>query len=147
MTIEHEKPTLIGSDLTQFHGTTQYYKSPQPWIPFLYTDGVQHVAEKGEAYWILDLIGSWQAEDPIRKDPRLQDIQFWTLTVNQNRSALMICERDEGDIAIEQKIGLTDFPLPKIRFYLQNMWCYWRFVGTGSRTTSDYGVLILPSEY
>jgi hypothetical protein len=147
MTTEYEKPTLLESDLAQFHGTTQYYRSPQPWIPFLYTDGVHHLATKAEAYWILDLIGSWQAEAPIRNDSRLQDMQFWTLTVNRDRTAQMRCDRDEGNTAIEQKIEYTDFPLPEIRFYLHHMWCYWQFSGTGPRKTSDYGVLILPSEY
>lgn len=59
----------------------------------------------------------------------LQEIQFWKLTVHEDRSATLICERDQGDVAIEQQIPFTDFPLAEIKLYLQE------------------GVLLLPSEY
>jgi hypothetical protein len=146
MNNEQEKPTLKESDLSQFYGTTQYYKVPVPWQPFLYTDGVQYVVQAGEAYWILDLIGSWQAKSVIKNDKMLQNIQFWTLNVREDRSAEMICERDSDDVVVRQEISYTSFPLTKIRFYLNRMGFYWAFEGKGPRTNSDYGVLILPSE-
>ncbi|RZM77792.1 DUF6876 family protein [Leptolyngbya iicbica] len=146
MTTEYEKPTLKEEDLGHFRGTSQYYRYPVPWVPFLYTDGVQYVVSKGDAYWILDLIGSWQGEKEVKGDSMLQQIQFWTLTVNEDRTAEMKCERDSGDVAVVQKIKLTDFPLPRIRFYLCHMFCYWEFSGEGPRRNENYGVLTLPSE-
>ncbi|MBD2060200.1 hypothetical protein H6F88_30100 [Oculatella sp. FACHB-28] len=59
----------------------------------------------------------------------LQGIQFWTLTVNPDRSARLMCERDQGDVAVTQEIPFTDFPLQSLKLYYQQ------------------GVLFLPSEY
>lgn len=149
MTNQHVKqPTLKQEDLRQFTGTAQYWKSGLPWHPFLYTDGVQYLAERGQAYWLLDLIGSWQAEPAIKNDPILGEMQFWTLTVNEDKSAIAICERDSGDVAAKQVLEYTDFPLPTVRLYLAHMVNYWNYSsGQGPRTTADYGVLLLPSEY
>lgn len=148
MTNCYEKPTLKESDLSHFYGTVNYWKSPTPWVPFLYTDGVQHVAEHGGAYWLLDAIGSWQFEQRIKQDSSLQDIQFWTLTVNEDQSAVLTCERDQDDVVVVQQIGYTDFPLVKIRFYLCHMFCYWQYdPNDGPRRVQNYGCLILPGEY
>ena len=144
----NKRNKLVQGDLAQFRGTEQYWRTGVPWHPFLYTDGVQHVAEHGEAYWILDLVGSWQGEPQVKHDPMLQDIQFWILTVNENQSAVMRCERDRNDVVVRQEIAYTDFPLPEIRFYLSHMWCFWKYSREkGPRRTEDYGVLLLPSEY
>ena len=71
----------------------------------------------------------WQLDSQVRDDPMFQEIQFWRLTVNADRSAVLSCERDQGDIAVTQEIEFTDFPLPSITLYLQQ------------------GTLLLPSEY
>jgi hypothetical protein len=42
--------TLQESDLRQFTGTEHWYRHPLA-RKVLYTDGVQHVTEKGKAYW------------------------------------------------------------------------------------------------
>jgi hypothetical protein len=86
-----------------------------------------HVAQHGEAYWLIDAIASWQHSDLAKHDPML--LQFWKLIVNEDNSAQLICERDRGDIAFQKEIVFTDFPIPEIRFY---------FTG---------GVLMLPAEY
>lgn len=139
---------LTESDLRQFTGTTRYWRSGSPFHPFLYTDGVQHVASHGEAYWLLDLIGSWQIEPEVKNDPMLLEMQFWTLTVHENSSAVAICERDSGDVAVSQRIPYTDFPLQEIRFYLAHMENYWNHVGKDEpRSNANYGILLLPSEY
>ena len=42
----------------------------------------------------------------------LQQIQFWKLVVNvvnDDRSALLVCEREEGDVAVLQEIPFTRF--------------------------------------
>lgn len=140
--------TLIESDLRQFTGTAQYWRSGSPFHPFLYTDGVQHVASHGEAYWLLDLIGSWQIEPEVKNDPMLLEMQFWTLTVNENSTAIAICERDSDDVVVSQNIPYTDFPLREIRLYLAHMENYWNYaVEDGPRSNANYGILLLPSEY
>ncbi|MGV2831989.1 DUF6876 family protein [Myxosarcina sp. GI1(2024)] len=118
--------TLKQFNLDQFTGTTKYYKH---WLGLLYTDGVQYVAKQGKAYWLIDAIAGWQLDPKIKRDPMLRQIQFWKLKVNDNNSAMLICERDAGNVAVTQEIERTNFPLPEIEFYLTQK------------------VLMLPSEY
>lgn len=117
---------LAEADLAQFTGTSTYYQHP---LGIRYTEGVRYLAERGGAYWLLDAIASWQSDPRVSQDRMLQQIQFWKLTVNDDRSALLVCERDEGDIVVTQDIPLTDFPLEKIKLYFQE------------------GVVLLESEY
>ena len=118
--------TLTEADLVQFTGTSTYYQHS---LGVQYTDGVYFLAERGGAYWLIDAIASWQGDPRVSRDPMLRQIQFWKLTVNDDQSALLVCERDEGDVAVSQEIPFTDFPLSEVKLYLQN------------------GVVLLPSEY
>lgn len=126
MTQGESKYRLTEADLYQFTGTSQWYTHP---LGLLYTDGVQYLAERGGAYWLLDAISSWRFDPIVRDDRMLQQIQFWKLTVNPDRSAVLICERDADDVAVIQEIPFTDFPLTSVTIYCQD------------------GVLLLPSEY
>ena len=84
------------------------------------------MAQKGEAYWLIDAIASYQIYPYVRN----LGIQFWKLAVNQeNNTATLICERDKNDVVVKQEIGFTEFPLENITLYL------------AERT------LMLPSEY
>jgi hypothetical protein len=123
---DNNEKTLREEDLAQFTGTSQWYKH---WSGFLYTEGVRYLAERGCAYWLVDVIAFSQFHPIVRKDPMLQKIQFWKLIVNEDCSARLICERDEGDVVIIEEIPFTDFPLRQVRVYCQQ------------------GVLLLPSEY
>jgi hypothetical protein len=124
---ETKKSTLTQSELNQFTGTTTYYKHFIK--PYIYTDGIQYFAEKGECYWLLDKIFSLQTIKQIKNDDALQHLQFWRLKVNEDKSALLTCERDLNDIAYTETLTYTDFPLSEILLYFQN------------------NVLHLPSEY
>jgi hypothetical protein len=126
MTNEGRKYQLTESDLSQFTGTTQWYGHASG---IFFTDGVYYVAEQGGAYWLIDAIGSWQSDPRVTEDPMLQQIQFWKLKVNPDRSAVLTCERDSDDVAVIQNIPFTDFPLDSITLYFQS------------------GVLYLPSEH
>jgi hypothetical protein len=118
---------LKPSDLNQFTGSETFYRH---WLgKFNYTEGVHHVAQEGGAYWLIDAIASYQHSPEIKEDRKLQEIQFWKLTVSEDKTAILTCERDQGDVALTQEIEYTDFPLAEVKFYLTN------------------GVLLLPSEY
>jgi len=93
--------------------------------PLKITDGVKYLCDKAGAYWLLDIIASYQPQ--CQRDPMLRDFQLWTLKVN-DREGRVICERDTDDIAISQDIPYTDFPLDSIKLYCTN------------------GVILLPSE-
>jgi len=121
-------PAELEDALVQFSGTEAYHKF-SPFSKLVLTDGAAFLAKNagGGAFWLMDIIASYQKQ--CEKDDMLRDIQFWTLTVHDDRSATLICERDTGNVAIKQEIPSTDFPLKSVKLYCQN------------------GVILLPSEY
>ena len=71
----------IRNALSQFTGTEEYHTH---WIGrFVYTDGVQYLAEQCGAYWLLDAIASHQPQ--AMKDTMLRDFQSWRLVVKPAR--------------------------------------------------------------
>ena len=111
--------TLNG--LSQLYGTEHWYKHLSG---YLYTDGVQYVAQEGGAYWLVDKILF-----TTRAKEDLQEFAAWKLEVNEDKSAILVCEDGNYHELYREKIDWTDFPLNKIEFWFEN------------------GVLILPSEH
>jgi hypothetical protein len=110
--------TLTESELSQFTGTEHYYRNQ--W-GLVYTDGVKHVAERAGAYWLLDLISSYQPMLARRKDARLQELQFWKLVVNEDHSAVVTCVADsDEEPVVRQVMEFTDFPLPELDVWVAN---------------------------
>jgi len=91
----------------------------------VYTEGVQDLANRAKAYWLIDLVASWM------KDPNLKDEDFvvWKLTVKADLTASAAAEDGDGRELVRQNIPFTDFPLEEITLYLAN------------------GTLLLTSEY
>ncbi|MCO6042760.1 hypothetical protein NG895_02460 [Aeoliella sp. ICT_H6.2] len=104
----------------------------------VYTDGVQYVAEAGNACWLLDAIAAWLQETHlarhVEQDPRIAEMHFWKLTVDADRSAVLEARVDaSGEPFIREFIQQTDFPLHSV-----DVWAAWN----GHQWT-----LFLPSEY
>ena len=116
--------TLTRSDLAQFTGTEHVYRH-QLLPHIVYTDGVRHVAEAGQAYWLIDKIACAQIEGRHAEQP----FQLWQLIVNDDLSATLSCTDGNGTVVSTERIGYTDFPLPAIRLYLTD------------------NTILLPSEY
>jgi len=116
--------TELESILQHFTGTDQFYRF-SGLSRLVITDGVKYLCEKANAYWLMDIIASYQSK--CNKDEMLRYFQIWTLNV-EDGAGKVICERDTNDIAITQKIPYTDFPLASIKMYCEN------------------GVICLPSE-
>jgi len=125
--------TELEGSLDQFIGTEAYHKLSPLHGGLVVTDGVLFLAQEGEAFWLIDAIASHQPE--ALKDPSLRDYQFWTLEVAANKSAVLTCERDKDDVAIRQEIPFTDFPMDKVRVWVQPL-------GDGR-----HWVAMLPSEH
>ena len=117
--------TNLDSTLSMFTGTEGYHKF-SILSKLVLTDGVKYLCDKTGAYWLMDLIASYQQK--CMKDEMLRDMQFWTLKVIDG-TGVVTCDRDTDDTAFTQKIPYTDFPLEEIKLYCQN------------------GVVLLPSEY
>ena len=91
----------------------------------IYTPGVQYLAENANAYWLVDLVVSWQLQRKIAA----ARFQVWKLTVRPDRTAMAVAT-DGGDRELAtQTIPLTDFPLEEVSLWLVD------------------GTLMLPSEY
>lgn len=122
------KTNITQGDLDGFIGTTTYYRHSLV-RNLVYTDGVQYLAEAGEAYWLIDAVASYLAE--------MRDPQFlvWRLRVRADKSAVLVARKDTGQPArIVQKFEYTDFPLEEV-----TLWAEWN---------DAYGwVLYLPSEH
>ena len=72
---------LSKSDLAQFTGSESWYRHGIN-RKVLYTDGEQHVAEHGGAYWLLDEIATIQ---PYNKAVATEEFQVWKLPVRPDR--------------------------------------------------------------
>ena len=116
--------TLSKADLRQFTGTEHWYRHPLA-RKVLYTDGAQHVAEHGGAYWLLDTIAFAQAIPAVAA----ASFQLWKLTVRPDQTATLVCEDGNCNPVHSQELTFTDFPLPEIKFFF-----------------TDH-VILLPSEY
>ena len=88
--------------------------------------GVQHVAEQGGAYWLIDKIFAAQYENINLPE---QEFQVWILELLETGGAQLTCHDGDYNWQHDEKINFTDFPLKKITLYF-----------TGN-------VLLLPSEY
>ena len=83
-----------------------------------YTDGVKHLATKGEAFWLIDAIASHQTRQLLSQQD-LQEFQLWQLTVSEDSSAVLTCQSDSNtEPVVRQEIPYTDFPLNFIKLYL-----------------------------
>ena len=114
-----ESRQITETDLAQFTGTTQYFRH---WTrKIVFTDGVQFLAEQAGAYWLVDLIASYQ--------PLCDSRQYWTLTIDGGLYSAVCKDRDDC-VLVSQTIEYSDFPANLLPFtlYLQD------------------GVLFLPSE-
>ncbi|ABW31937.1 DUF6876 family protein [Acaryochloris marina] len=119
----------LQAELAHCHCSESHY---QHWLGIRYTEGVKTLAEKGESFWLLDAIASYQRVRLIKYNPNLQEFQLWLLTVNDDHSAVLACYEDSPSTCspvITQDIPFTDFVLPEIKLYV------------------EYGVVLLPSEH
>ncbi len=117
----------LQSNLEQFTGTEAYHRWSVLHPNFVLTDGTHYLAEQAGAYWLMDLIGSYQSR-LMHKEP----FQVWKLTV-KDRKGEVIAEDGNGHVLIRQKIEYTDFPLERIELY--------------AIYDGNYLVILLNSEY
>jgi len=116
---------LTPSDLVGFCGSENWYKHM---FGMLYTDGIHFVAEQAGAYWLIDVVASYQPK--MRKNPGLRDFQLWNVKIDpENPSGCIVTMRDDSGEGssefVRQVIEYTDFPLVNFGdegfgFYVEN---------------------------
>jgi len=90
--------TLSKSDLAQFTGSENWYRHGIN-RNVLYTDGAQHVAEHGGAYWLLDEIAIIQ---PYNKAVAAEEFQVWKLAVRPDQTATLYVRRWQRQHRVHQ---------------------------------------------
>lgn len=112
----------IEHQLRYYSGTEKYYRFTPFYPHILLTDGTKEAQRLLGCNWLFLHIASRQYHYKIKNCQMLQQIQFWTFTVDhENQDNLLVCERDKGDIAYKLKFDCTDFKLEKFKVYVQPM--------------------------
>ena len=115
--------TKLTEELAGFTGTLERTRH---WTRrLLYTPGIEHLASKTGSWWLVDLIASRQQSRRLAGE----EFQVWTLTVQPDRRARLVCDDGNGRRLLAKTIACTDFPLDGIAIWLAG------------------GTLMLPSEY
>jgi hypothetical protein len=93
-----------------FLGTDNWWKHPL--FGYLYTDSVRDFCEKHEAYWILDVVGSYI--------PKLKDYDFLIIAfdVDNDKGAFYAKEDTDKPHIVDQLIEYTDLDV-SIQLYLE----------------------------
>ena len=75
---------LTLAELDQFTGSTQWFRHSFN-RAVIYTEGLQFVAERGGAFWLIDAIashiGSSRFRQAVANDERIGLLHFWNLAV------------------------------------------------------------------
>lgn len=126
----------LSAALAHFSGSETWYRHSLK-RSVIYSEGVKFLADNAGAHWLVDAIASYAGSPverkAIAKDPRLGELQFWTLTRTVD-VATLTCRADSGVApAILQAIEFTDFPLPAVKVWVA--------------VDGDARRLFLPSEY
>lgn len=92
------------ADLDQFIGSETFYEQVMvDSSKLLLTEGCHFIRETYSAYWLFDLIGSYQFR--LIDEP----MQVWKL-VKYKDEAVVSCEDGNRNILVSQQIPFTDFP-------------------------------------
>jgi hypothetical protein len=130
----------LEAELPHFTGTEEYHRIRYPWLrkDFLLTDGAKYLADKAAAYWLIDIVASYQ----LNKKVATEGYQSWKLYVNHGEAAyeqplptclptwkqcaartneaLVTCDDGNKHILVTQEIPSTDFPLDEVHLYVTN---------------------------
>lgn len=103
-----------------FHGTEQYHRHPIGGV--LFTDSVNFFCEEFQAWWTLDVVGSYQE--------RLKPFDFLVVTFDVDGSEAVFTVKEDDGIPplITQEIEFTDLKV-SIKLFYEN------------------GILLFPSDH
>jgi len=113
----------LESALQNFTGTEQYHRIGLS-KTVVATDGVAFLAKEAKAYWLTDIVASYQGSILRSSDPKcamLREFQVWTLRKNKTGSgAKIVCTDGNTDESIfSQRIEYTDFPMQEVKIWVQ----------------------------
>jgi hypothetical protein len=101
------------AELAQFTGSTTWYRHGLN-RNITYTDGIQHLAERAGAYWLIDEVVLAQKCLTVKRE----EFQVWRLIVNTlTHHGELTCDDGNGNIVFREDIPFTNFPFKDFRFY------------------------------
>lgn len=122
-------PKLTVADLALFTGDHERFRHSFV-RRVIYTPGVQFLAQRAGAYWLIDAIAlhlvSKAFENAAKANEMIGRLHFWTLKVNPDHSAELCAKADKHyKPFFVQAIEYTDFPLPRIDIWAGFDGGYW----------------------
>jgi len=112
------------SDLCQFYGTEMWHRDPLM-VNMVFTDGVKHVADTRQAYWLIMFIYARYVHMKVFKNEPFITIE---MTTEEDTAEVVFTDGNNNILHVEE-IDYTDYPDEGVCMWLVN------------------GVLMLPSEY
>jgi hypothetical protein len=113
---DKEKANKIRNDLDNYTGTENYYKF-SPFGNMKATDGVHHLQESTESYWLTDIVSSAQNKPSIKSH---SEFIVWKIEKYSDNSFKVTAWSDtpyKSKKLYEQEGEYTDFPLSDYEFY------------------------------
>jgi hypothetical protein len=107
-----EQAADLEVELQQFTGSEQFRRWSVLFPRDILTDGAHYLAQKASAFWLMDLIASWQHKPQLRAEA----FQTWTLT-RTGDNWLAVCDDGNGNVITRQRIEYSDFPLPTFKLF------------------------------
>jgi hypothetical protein len=110
-------------DLNGFYGTQAWHRHGCfARYPVFLTDGALYLAEQGgakssTAFWLMDVIASYQGEKPMR---HIENPQLWKIKCTgegSKRSCVVSCGNNPEKPIIKQEIEYTNFLLDEYELY------------------------------
>jgi hypothetical protein len=104
--------TDIEHELRRFTGSEVFYRHPL-FPKYVYTEGVQYLAEAAGAYWLVEYILSHQTDAKIGTER----FQVWTLEVGEDHSAVIRVEDGDKNPVKQFRLTFTDFPMKEFSLW------------------------------
>jgi hypothetical protein len=105
-------------NLGHFTGTDEWHRHGFGRFRLLLTDGAKYVAEEGKAYWLFDLIFSYQPQlRNFGNEEMDENFQVWELKRLESGSWEASCNDGNRKVLVSQHIPYSDFPLTYIKIY------------------------------
>lgn len=124
-----KNPADIKLALATFTGSGTFSKWSFLFPRHVLTEGAEFVAHECQAFWLMDLIASWQTKSTVRAE----EFQVWKLA-KVGAKWLATAEDGNGKQIAKQSIPFSDFPLDEI-----TLWA--------ARNELGGITILLPSEY
>lgn len=101
------------NDFLRMHtGSEMYYRSL---MGYTYTEGVKDLADLFGAYWLIDLIVSYQLHPQINR----HDFQVWKLKRLHGDSFNAVCEEGNKKTLVKQFIEYSDFKYDEAEIWIE----------------------------